>query len=326
MTAPPPVSPAVTVPTTPATIEAMARVLGGPLEVRDVAASELGWNEVPPDARVQEVLREGGQRVALVHARRGRFSATRVFGTRPGPVLLLGVVSDALVFADPANEVLRALTHTTSVKSPLLPAAEYDEPLAGKPRSYAGGVIEWGPFPHAVPTRALDEVNRLGVGRTVILESIDARADGPRTTLVVHPVASSSDADAIQAIAQDLEALRGQYPQLAEFSARTSCDLARLAITCAYHTQEPAKGGGWTAGVPSPDEDGVWLCVDLHDPASTAQIHTQPVVPALHRGPMRVMSCCARGRARRACTTRSRASWPVTELSPVPRTDPDVGS
>ncbi len=265
------------------------RVLGGPLEVRDVAASELGWDEVPPDARVQEVLRESGQRVALVHARRGRFSATRVFGPRPGPVPLLGVVSDALVFADPADDVLRSLTHTTSVKSPLLLAAEYDEPLAGKPRSYAGGVIEWGPFPHAVPTRALDEVSRLGVGRTVILQSIDARADGPRTTLVVHPVGMTSDADAIQAIAKDLEALRGQYPQLTDFSARTSCDLQRLTISYAYHTHAPAQRGGWTAGVPSPADDGVWLHLDLHDPASTSQLHTQPVVPALHRGRMSVL-------------------------------------
>jgi hypothetical protein len=267
----------------------MTRVLGGPLEVLDVAAGELGWNEVPPDARLQAVVRANGQRVALVHARRGRFSATRVFGPRPGPVPLVGVVSDALVFGDPADAALRSLTHVTSVKSPLLLAAEYDEPLAGKPRSYAGGVIEWGPFPHAVPDRAIDEVRRFGVGRTVILESIDARADGPRTSLIVHPVMMASDAEAIQAIAQELEALRGQYPQLAGFTARTSCDPARLAITYAHHTHAPAQRGGWTAGVPSPDDDGVWLYLDFHDPASSAQLHTQPVVPHLHRGAMRVL-------------------------------------
>ena len=33
--------------------------------------------------------------------------------------------------------------------------------------------------------------------------------------------------------------------------------------------------------MPNPDEDGVWFYIDLHDPGSLAQIHTQPVGPPL---------------------------------------------
>jgi len=276
--------------TTPSALEAMTRTLGGPLEVRDVPASELGWDEVPADARVQAVFAADGRRIAHVHARRGRFQVTRVFGPSPGGVPFLGVVSDALVFGDPADGALRVLAHPTSVKAPLLLEGEYDEPLAGKPRSYPGRVIEWGPFPHAVPDRVHEEVLRRWPGHTVLLEAIDARADGPRTTRIVHPVEAASDADAIGAIARDLEALRADYPQLADFSAEAACDQMRLVVTYAYRTRAPTRsGGGWAAAAPAPEDDGVWLYLDFHDPASTAQIHTQPVVPALHRGPKRVM-------------------------------------
>jgi hypothetical protein len=41
--------------------------------------------------------------------------------------------------------------------------------------------------------------------------------------------------------------------------------------------------------VPNPDPDGVWFHVDLHDPGSAAQIHTQPVVEELRFGDKRVM-------------------------------------
>jgi hypothetical protein len=40
--------------------------------------------------------------------------------------------------------------------------------------------------------------------------------------------------------------------------------------------------------VPNPDADGLWFHIDVHDPASTAQIHTQPMVEPLCLGRRRV--------------------------------------
>lgn len=77
-------------------------------------------------------------------------------------------------------------------------------------------------------------------------------------------------------IAQELEALRPQFPQLAEFSAATNFDPGALRISYQYRTGPPQGRGGWTAGVPAPLDDGVWLYIDLHAADSTAQIHTQP--------------------------------------------------
>lgn len=92
-----------------------------------------------------------------------------------------------------------------------------------------------------------------------------------------------SDARAtIEAIARDIRALRGRFPQLRDFSVKEHCDPDGLSIVYAFHTHAPTGRGGWTAGVPSPDPDGVWFHIDLHDPSSTAQIHTQPIVPPLH--------------------------------------------
>jgi hypothetical protein len=90
-------------------------------------------------------------------------------------------------------------------------------------------------------------------------------------------------------IAADIEALRGEYPQLAAFSARAHLDRERLAITYGYRTHEPRHRGGWSSGVPNPDDDGVWFHIDLHDPGSTAQIHTQPVAPRLRLGAKNVI-------------------------------------
>ena len=87
---------------------------------------------------------------------------------------------------------------------------------------------------------------------------------------------------AIHGIAEAIERLKGQFPQLAEFTAEKHGDSSRLAITYGYRTHRAKHRGGWTAGVPNPDPDGVWFYIDFHDPGSAAQIHTQPVVPPLH--------------------------------------------
>jgi hypothetical protein len=114
---------------------------------------------------------------------------------------------------------------------------------------------------------------------------------------VVAPVASFADppatddtyASTLQAIARSIEALKSDYPQLAEFSASAHSDVDGLKISYGYRTETPARTGGWTSGVPSPTEGGVWFYIDIHDPDSTAQIHTQPVVPRYGLKDKRVM-------------------------------------
>lgn len=80
-------------------------------------------------------------------------------------------------------------------------------------------------------------------------------------------------------IARSIEALKPDYPQLAEFSAAPACDGKALAVMYGYRTTDPPRTGGWTSGVPHPTDEGVWFHFDFHDPDSKAEIHRQPVVP-----------------------------------------------
>jgi hypothetical protein len=98
----------------------------------------------------------------------------------------------------------------------------------------------------------------------------------------------ASPAATLQAIAHDIEALGAKHAALREFSAARHYDTAALRIDYAWHTHQATHQGGWTAGVPNPDDDGVWFYIDVHAADSTLQIHTQPVVPAWCLGGKRV--------------------------------------
>lgn len=89
-------------------------------------------------------------------------------------------------------------------------------------------------------------------------------------------------------IAVDIERLKPKFPQLRDFEASRHFDPDRLIISYDYHTHAPGHRRGWTSGVPNPDDDGLWFFIDVHDPGSMAQIHTQPVMPKLTLGEMRV--------------------------------------
>jgi D-aminopeptidase len=90
--------------------------------------------------------------------------------------------------------------------------------------------------------------------------------------------------DRLQAIAQDIAALKPEFTQLSEFSVSKNTRTDELEIIYGYHTHNPRHRGGWTSGVPNPDDDGIWFFIDFHDAGSTAQIHTQPIYPALRLG------------------------------------------
>ena len=95
-------------------------------------------------------------------------------------------------------------------------------------------------------------------------------------------------AGTLAGIARSIAVLKREFPQLAEFSADGG-DLENLRISYGFHTHAPRHRGGWTSGVPNPDDDGVWFHLDFHDPDSMAQIHTQPVVPKGRLGDKVVM-------------------------------------
>lgn len=99
-------------------------------------------------------------------------------------------------------------------------------------------------------------------------------------------------------IARDIAALKPEYPQLAGFDA-AKVDGGEPKISYGFHTHAAPRSGGWTSGVPNPDADGVWFYIDFHDPDSTAQIHTQPVIAAQCLGTKRVSLLILEGAATR---------------------------
>jgi hypothetical protein len=96
--------------------------------------------------------------------------------------------------------------------------------------------------------------------------------------------AERDDAATVVAIARDIAALKDEFPQLATFSpANAGVGGDPLAIDYEYrtHRQQPVNGrpiGGWSGGVPHPDDDGVWFFIHLYDAATARQIDTQPAI------------------------------------------------
>jgi hypothetical protein len=104
----------------------------------------------------------------------------------------------------------------------------------------------------------------------------------------------------LKAVAADIEKLKADFPQLRDFSATTHLHAEPPAIDYAFRTHSPERRGGWTSGVPNPDADGIWFHIDLHDPGSNLQLHTQPVTVALCLGESRVSFLMLEGRDTRS--------------------------
>ena len=68
-------------------------------------------------------------------------------------------------------------------------------------------------------------------------------------------------------IAHRIEALKKDFPHLKEFSPQKNTNLENLSISYEYHTHPAQHRGGWTSGVPNPDDDGIWFYIDFHDPS-----------------------------------------------------------
>ena len=100
--------------------------------------------------------------------------------------------------------------------------------------------------------------------------------------------APASQVKTITAIGQDIANLKAKFPQLREFSVSKDVLSERLIITYEYHTHIYQIGGSsrsnpWTGSRarawPEPDDDGVWLYIDFHDPASGSRYDAQPGDP-----------------------------------------------
>jgi hypothetical protein len=103
----------------------------------------------------------------------------------------------------------------------------------------------------------------------------------PLSSTAARAASEYDYAATVKAIAGDIAGLRTEFPQLHDFSAAQNVLFDKLAIDYAYHTHRyTGPLGGWVAHAPNPDDDGVWLYIDLHEPDSAAQIHTQPATPA----------------------------------------------
>src|SRR5215471_7809262 len=107
-------------------------------------------------------------------------------------------------------------------------------------------------------------------------------ADEIRKILEQHGVkpcpAPASQIKTIAAIGQDIAQLKAKFPQLREFSVSENVRSERLIIDYDYHTRWLHIGDGRRL-VAEPDDDGVWVYIDFHDPASGSRYDTQPGDP-----------------------------------------------
>ena len=124
------------------------------------------------------------------------------------------------------------------------------------------------------------------------------------------PTPSSVESDdyvkTLKAVAAKIENAKSEFPQLREFSSANNLDVEQLSIRYAYKTHKPRGRGGWSSAVPNPDEDGLWFRIDFYDENSTAQIHTQPVVPRYSFREKSVMLLMLEGKKTKPLSARLR--------------------
>ena len=99
--------------------------------------------------------------------------------------------------------------------------------------------------------------------------------------------AGSSCETLCAALAKEIEALKPEYPQLEAFSAVKA--VSGCSISYDHKTHQAAQRGGWTAGFPEPNSDGIAFYINLYDrPEQAGQADTQPVMPPWRIGKYKV--------------------------------------
>jgi hypothetical protein len=127
-------------------------------------------------------------------------------------------------------------------------------------------------------------------------------------------------------IAEAIERLKPEYPQLAEFSAARNFNAEHLHITYFYRVDPPRRTGGWGGMVPWPKDDGLNLYVDFHDPKSEQQLHRQPRVPLFRFRDKAVMLLMVEGKQTKSLRAGIARIFEDHDVRSVPddwRGDPD---
>jgi hypothetical protein len=143
----------------------------------------------------------------------------------------------------------------------------------------------------------------LGCARPSAPEPAPAPAPMHEEERAVTPPKSIDYAQTCKAIAKDIAALGKDYPQLASFDARKA--ESDCHVDYEHRCGPPQGRGGWSAAVPKPEPDGIWLHIRLWDPndpeEATAQINTQPVMPNWWIGERRVTFLMREGEQTKSC-------------------------
>ena len=83
--------------------------------------------------------------------------------------------------------------------------------------------------------------NRLTLHRRLAIVALVLSACAAKQS--PSPASAVSEEKAICRIAADIERVSDEFPQLAEFSAKTHCDSTRLVIQYGFHTHRARRQG-----------------------------------------------------------------------------------
>jgi hypothetical protein len=155
-------------------------------------------------------------------------------------------------------------------------------------------------------------------GTLVVCGSTGAVLARPQAGMMREERRDPAYESTLRAVAEAIEALKPEYPQLEEFSAARSFNAPHLNITYDYRVGPPPRTGGWTGGMPSPKDDGVMLYIDLHDPKSEQQLHTQPRVPLFRFKNKAVMLLMLEGRGTKSLRRAIVRIFEDHGVTPVP--------
>ena len=98
----------------------------------------------------------------------------------------VGVVADALVFAAMVPDWLWPLVR---VDDPVALDVGYRDGMCGSPSYQGNGVAHWGSFPYHIPDFCAEMVFEAAPQVfTLILDAIDAAAEGPRQKMITNRV------------------------------------------------------------------------------------------------------------------------------------------
>lgn len=168
-------------------VDVLAAQAGVDARTEPIEVDVLNWRETPADARLHRLIL--GDVVLHLHARRGSWACTRVASdgdAKDSPMTFVGVVADALVFAETVPDWLWTLVR---VSDPVALDVGHRDGMCGSPSYQGNGVAHWGSFPYHIPDSCAEMVFEAAPQvSTLVLDSVDAAADGPRHNRIDHRV------------------------------------------------------------------------------------------------------------------------------------------